>query len=50
MLMKQWLMVLGDKNDDECAPVELLSSYWIMIVSTKSDAKEKKMIPFPSHY
>jgi hypothetical protein len=23
MLMKEWLMVLGEKDDDECAPVEL---------------------------
>ena len=40
--MKEWLMVLGDKNDDECASLELLSYYWtIMVVSTKSDAKEE---------
>ena len=43
MLMKEWSMVLGDKNDDECASLELLSYYWIMMfVSTKSDAKAKE--------
>ena len=43
MLMKEWSMALGDKNDDECASLELLSYYWIMmVVSTKSDAKEEE--------
>ena len=36
-------MVLGDKNDNEYASLELLSFYWIMMaVSKKSDAKAKE--------
>ena len=54
MLTKEWSMVLGDKNDNEYAPLELLSFYWIMmVVSTKyaeeEEEEEKKML-FPSHY